>query len=200
MFIKNLHCLLLAAGQASRFGRPKQLAAVNDAGESLIQHALNSLPIEIPITLVLGAHHQVIEESLLRHQELAEFVVINPKWQDGLSSSIAYGVQTLNEDVDAVLITLADQVALGVDDYRKLIDSWKKQPDIIACSSYSGQRGVPAIFPRKYFSQLLALTGDSGAKALIRQNSEAQSVLLHNAAIDIDTQEQLEKFKQSQIT
>ncbi|WNO09212.1 nucleotidyltransferase family protein [Teredinibacter sp. KSP-S5-2] len=196
--MKNLHCLLLAAGQASRFGQPKQLASINDAGESLIQNALNNLPIEIPTTLILGAHHQVIQQSLLQHEVLVESIVINPQWQDGLSSSIAYGVEGLNKNVDGVLIALADQIALNVDDYRKLINGWEKQPELIACSSYSGQQGVPAIFPQKYFSQLLALTGDSGAKALIRQNSDVYSVELQNAAIDIDTQEQLAQFHRRQ--
>ncbi|MGO3645255.1 MAG: nucleotidyltransferase family protein, partial [Pseudoalteromonas sp.] len=63
----------------------------------------------------------------------------------------------------------------------------------ITCSKYADHQGVPAIFPIDYFSSLLDLQDDKGARNLIKSSNNVNSVLLPNAELDIDTVAQLKQ-------
>ncbi|HUL18062.1 MAG TPA: NTP transferase domain-containing protein, partial [Steroidobacteraceae bacterium] len=91
-----------------------------------------------------------------------------------------------------VMLLLADQPLVSADDLRRLAGTWRKQPQYIAAALYSGTTGVPAIFPRSLFQGLLQLRGDSGARALLRRDTDrVVRVPMPAAAIDIDTPEDL---------
>ena len=83
----------------------------------------------------------------------------------------------------------ADQPLLRRETVERLIDAWLAQPERIAALAHSGVRGNPCIFPARYFDELLALEGDRGGSAVIRQHPEA--LLLVEAAAeelaDVDT-------------
>lgn len=90
------------------------------------------------------------------------------------------------------MIMLADQIALSPADYTHLIKQSLTAPDKLICAQEEQEIMPPAIFPRRYFSELMTLEGDKGAKALLHKNAEQlQSVRLPNAIIDIDTQQEL---------
>jgi len=178
----TLQCLLLAAGNASRMGRVKQLLPCK--GKKLLEYTLEQLTsTNIPIVLVLGANAELIIEQIKINRS-----VVNTDWQAGLGTSIAFGVAQLDHDCEAALIALADQVELTTEHYQQLINRWKENPELIVCAQYDGQPGVPAIFPRHYFSDLVALEGEKGAKAILQQNiSTLLMVKIPQAKIDIDT-------------
>jgi molybdenum cofactor cytidylyltransferase len=186
------HVLVLAAGAARRFGSPKQLARMG--GESLLQQAVARATgiAGQSVSVVLGAHAAAIV-PLLRHS--AANVVINRGWEEGLASSLRAGVAALPAGTEAVLVTLADQVAVTGFDLNRLIAAWRQQPDWIVAASYGGGTGVPAIFPSHAFPALLELRGDVGARPVLHSMAgRCVRVPMPNAAIDIDTPEDLEKF------
>jgi molybdenum cofactor cytidylyltransferase len=187
------HVLVLAAGAASRFGSPKQLVRVG--GEALLQRAV-SRATELgghAVTVVLGAHAADLT-PLLRHSSAT--VLINRHWEEGLASSLRLGVSSLPGSTDAVLVTLADQAAITTFDLRRLAGAWRRQPDSVIAASYDGHTGVPAVFPRHAFAALLALRGDTGARAVLSQLADrVLRVPMPNAAIDIDTPEDLLKLE-----
>jgi molybdenum cofactor cytidylyltransferase len=188
----SLHILLLAAGEGRRFGGAvKQLAMIGD--KTMLEHALDTTSLAAhPVSVVLGFRHQQL--SLLVGQAQ---VIINPHWKDGLGSSIACGVAALPDSASAVLIMLGDQPALSNMDLAKLAARYEQvcnnEIPPIVCASYANGLGVPAIFPKHFFKQLMALKGDVGAKPLLYQNPVI-AVPLPAAAIDIDTQEQLAQW------
>jgi CTP:molybdopterin cytidylyltransferase MocA len=186
------HVLVLAAGAARRFGSPKQLARMG--GESLLQRAV-ARATELAgqsVSVVLGAHAAAIV-PLLRHS--AANVVINRGWEEGLASSLRAGVAQLPAGTEAVLVTLADQVAITGFDLKRLIAAWHQQPDWIIAASYGGATGVPAIFPAHAFSALLELRGDVGARPVLhRMAGRCVRVPMPNAAIDVDTPEDLQNL------
>lgn len=184
-----LHAVVLAAGGSTRFGSPKQLIRVQ--GHALLTRAVANA-VEVAghgVTVVLGAHAAELT-SLLRHSSAS--VIVNREWQEGIASSIRAAVARLPAGCDGVLLTLADQAAVTVDDLARLIAAWRGNSRSIAAARYDGTTGVPAIFPRADFAALAALRGDRGARDLLRRNADrTTAVAVANASIDIDTPEDL---------
>jgi CTP:molybdopterin cytidylyltransferase MocA len=186
------HVLVLAAGQASRFGSPKQLVRIG--GEALLQRAV-ARATEVAghaVTVVLGAHAGDLT-PLLRHSSAT--VLINRHWQEGLASSLRLGVANLPAGTQAAMVTLADQAAITTFDLRRLASAWRRQPDSVIAASYEGHTGVPAIFPDHSFSLLQQLRGDVGARAVLSHLADrVLRVPMPNASIDIDVPEDLQKL------
>jgi molybdenum cofactor cytidylyltransferase len=185
----SLHVIVLAAGASRRFGSPKQLVRLN--GRPLL-HLAVSRAVEVAgqaVTVVLGANAAELA-PLLRHTPAA--IVVNRDWSEGLGSSVRTGVARIPATADAVMLMLADQPAITTDDLRRLVGTWRRQPQSIVAAYYEGTSGVPAIFPREDFAALSGLRGDAGARALLRRGGErVVRVPLQSAAIDIDTPEDL---------
>jgi molybdenum cofactor cytidylyltransferase len=191
----ELHVIVLAAGASTRFGSPKQLVRLN--GRPLL-HLAVSRAVEVAgqaVTVVLGAN-AVELAPLLRHTPAA--VVVNRDWSEGMGSSVRTGVSRVPATADAVMLMLADQPAVTAEDLRRLIGTWRRQPQCIVAAHYAGTTGVPAIFPREDFTALAGLRGDAGARALLKRGGERLvRVPLQSAEIDIDTPEDLLKLQQS---
>jgi molybdenum cofactor cytidylyltransferase len=184
-----LHAIVLAAGASTRFGSPKQLVRL--AGRPLL-HTVVTRAAEVTgnaLIVVLGSQAAELA-PLLKHS--AGTIVVNHEWREGLASSIRAGVAHLPAACTGAMLVLADQAAVTADDLKRLAGSWRRQPQYIAAAMYAGTIGVPAIFPRASFRELSELRGDSGARALLRRNSDRLvRVAMESAAIDLDTPEDL---------
>lgn len=189
----SLHILILAAGASKRLGQPKQLVRLD--GRPLL-HTMVSHAVAVAghaVTVVVGAHAQELA-MLLKHSPAS--VIVNRHWHEGIGASIRYGVAALPPACDAVLMMLADQVGVSSDDLKRLVSAWKGQDNSLVASLYSGTVGVPAIFPRWCFSDLSSLRGDVGAKVVLQRHSDRLiRVPMPNAAMDLDTPEQLEELR-----
>jgi molybdenum cofactor cytidylyltransferase len=180
--------IILAAGAATRMGRPKQLLSYQ--GRSLILHAVEVALASMsqPIIVVLGAYAEQIKRELMPK---AVQVVENSQWQEGMSSSIRAGISMLlktNSKLDAVIISLADQPLVSPQIFNQLIRSYQETQKVIVASKYNETTGVPALFSKALFPELMQLEGDKGAKALIQKYIDIGLILLiPEAAIDIDT-------------
>ncbi|MBB6093161.1 molybdenum cofactor cytidylyltransferase [Povalibacter uvarum] len=185
----SLHVLVLAAGASTRLGQPKQSVKL---GGRPVLHGVVSAAVSLAghaVTVVLGAHAAELSR-LLAHSPAS--VIVNRHWEEGLASSIRHGIGALPSAADAVLILLGDQVAVTADDLKRLAAAWKEQDGVIAAATYDQHVGVPAIFPRLFFNELGDLRGDQGARRVIeRNNFRLVRVPMPNAAIDLDTPEDL---------
>lgn len=164
----SIPAIILAAGASSRLGQPKQLVRYN--GETLLERAIRIAGESgaSPVIVVLGAHHAQIGAVIrLGHAK----AIYNPFWAAGLASSIHAGLNAVELDAPAsegVLILPCDQLRLSADHLRGLLSTFAAQADpSIAASTYAGALGIPAVFPRSAFPDLLALEGDKGARALL---------------------------------
>lgn len=191
----SLHVLVLAAGASVRLGQPKQLVRV--AGRPAL-HSVVSQATAIAghaVTVVLGAHSAELTR-LLQHSGVS--TIVNRNWEEGMASSIRFGIAALPPACDAVLILLCDQVAVTADDLRRLVSAWRGEDSVIATATYRGTIGVPAIFPRWCFSELSQLRGDVGAKSVLERNrNRLAHVAMPNAALDLDTAEDLKRVQQT---
>lgn len=176
---------ILAAGQAQRFGSAKQLA--NYRGKPLLETVIdNCTAVEnATVYLVLGAHREQIKARLnLQRVTILE----NKGWAEGIASSIRTTVQALQSQYDGILFVAGDQPLVKTEDLADLLTMGKNNPEKICCASYDNTIGIPALFPKIFYSELLALQDDRGAKRVLLD--QAQNVLTLNtpgAAEDIDS-------------
>lgn len=184
------HILVLAAGASRRLGQPKQLVKLG--GRSALHITVtNAVAVaRSSVTVVLGAHARDL--TYLFERSAASWI-INREWEEGMASSIRAGIAALPPACEAAMILLGDQVAVTADDLHRLISAWKGAEGSIAASQYSQTTAVPAIFPSFCFSELASLRGDQGARAVIARNADrVVRVPMPNAALDLDTPEQLD--------
>ncbi|HMO38094.1 MAG TPA: nucleotidyltransferase family protein [Saprospiraceae bacterium] len=186
--------IILAAGASRRLGRPKQLLPWQ--GETLLMRTIQTAlatPCR-PVSVVLGAHAGIIQPSI-EHSEIQ--IVLNPEWQQGMSTSLKIGLQTLlaaNINLEAALLLVADQPLLSTAHLQQLLAQPLDTGGMVA-SFYNGKAGVPVLFHRRWFSALLNLSGDQGARTLLaRHEAQVQTVPFPAGAFDIDTLEDYEKL------
>ena len=187
--------LILAAGQASRFGAAKQLLTIN--GQNLVQRACQ-LAMKAncePIVVISGAHQEAIKQcELPPHVELLE----NPDWSRGMGSSLALGVQTIiPQQPDAVLILLADQPAITLKTIEQLYAEMNQcEVSIVRCQ-HAKVQSPPTLFSSQHFASLAQLHDDLGGKEIIQKNKDALATIsAPEAAWDIDTPESWAQYQE----
>ncbi|MFC3093480.1 nucleotidyltransferase family protein [Alteromonas sediminis] len=190
--MKNVQIVILAAGAASRFGSPKQLATWQNT--PLLQACINTaLSVNrAGVSVVLGAHRNEICQHINFNQT---HVIYNAEWRKGLASSISLAVRHLSTRCNAILFLAADQILISPDALNRLLDEAHTHPNRIICSSYAKSVGIPALFPEDYFRELLSLEGDCGAKSVINaHDNTVRKVSIEHAVYDVDTPEQLRQY------
>ncbi len=187
--------IILAAGESSRFGQPKQLLKFN--GKSLICRAVKTAieSVCFPVVVVLGANFDLLESEIENLDcEIAE----NRNRHGGMSFSIKSGIEKMLEiapDISAVIISLCDQPLIESADFNLLCEKYEISHKPIIASVYDDASGVPALFAGEMFEKLKNLKGDQGAKKLIAEHPEAvEEVFLEKAAFDIDTAADYRRF------
>ena len=177
------------------YGGIKQLLPWGDT--TLLGHAIDqALAANVEeVVVVLGARYAFIEPSI-RDKNVK--VLHHESWENGLGSSIAYGVNFIDREREsnAVLITLADQPLIDTAYLNSLISHEIENPKQIIATQYLNKIGVPALFPKKYFKDLIKLDKDYGAKHILN-NPEANVLVIDGKEriADIDTPEDYEKLK-----
>lgn len=195
----SIAVMILAAGQSSRLGSPKQLVSYN--GKHLLQHSIDEAKAIDPaeIVVVLGAHHDEIMQHL---EEDADVLIIqNNQWEEGMASSIRCGIQHMRTRAyEAVIIMVCDQPHVSREVLSGLRDRFHEGKHQLVASVYEDIPGTPALFHRSLYEDLFQLRGDRGAKQLIQQYKETTSFVgFPDGITDIDTPEDLEALHRNNV-
>lgn len=180
--------ILLAAGVSSRLGQPKQL--LNYRGQSLLRNAASTaVAVGAGATVVvLGAEVEQMQREL---KDLRVKAVYNQDYQEGMASSICCGLRYVienHDDVEHVIFMVCDQPFVDSSHLLSMVDMHQRSGSSVVASFYAGRKGVPALFHRHIFPELLALEGDIGAKQIIERYSDDCAIVpLSLGHIDIDT-------------
>jgi len=175
----NTAAIVLAAGGSTRLRRPKQLIQL--AGETLIDRTVRTAREAgcSPVLVVLGAGLP----GVITHSRLEGAIkVINRDWQQGMATSIGRGIEILQSiapDTRGVILMTCDQPAVTPRHLQALATGTEA-----TASAYAKRRGVPAYLPRTSFPDLLKLSGDHGARDLLKH---ARTIKLPGGELDIDT-------------
>ena len=180
--------ILLAAGNSSRLGKPKQLLQYND--NTLLRNTIiqaNLLPNSF-VLVVTGAYKDLVYKEF---DSLLVKAVHNSNWETGMASSIAIGLdrlRILKPNVEFCIFTVCDQPYIMAAIFKDLIEEHNKTGKGIVASAYSDTFGTPVLFSSRYFDELVNLKGNEGAKKLLqRYKDDVVSIPFEKGAVDIDT-------------
>lgn len=185
--VKALCCIVLAAGNSSRYGSPKILAPV-DGIPMLRRAVVAALEAETTPLVITGAYPQQAAAAL---EGLRVECLHNEAWAEGMGASIGHAFTHLRQctqTVSAALVMPTDQVLIGPAQLGRLIAAHREQPESIIAAQYAGALGIPCVFPASDFTELSGLQGAQGARALLtRHASRVQPIAMPEAETDIDT-------------
>jgi molybdenum cofactor cytidylyltransferase len=161
-----------AAGRGTRMGHaPKLLLPMAD-GRSVVYHALlEALALE-PLEVVVVTRPDLPEMA----QVLAGLPVTqvpNPRYAEGMGTSLAAGIGGLSEGVEAALVMLGDEPAVSPEIVEALVAAYVRERTAITVPVYGKQVGPPTLFSRALFEELRALEGDMGGRQLMERHPEA---------------------------
>ena len=153
--------LVLAAGAATRFGAPKQLAELD--GMPLLEHSLRAITASPVgrVVVVLGSGAEEITAGVDFHDADAR---VCSRWEEGQSASLACGLAEL-ADCEAVVVTLGDQPRISPDSIRRVVAARNGSAAVRA--TYGGTPGHPVLLERDLFESFRDVTGDHGARNLL---------------------------------
>ena len=189
----QLGIVILAAGEARRFGGCKQLAEFQN--KPLLKHAVDAaLPLPHKrLMIITGKYDQEIrtasEGGLFQGAEL----VYNPDWLEGMSSSIRLGCQLIESECDQLLVLLSDQILVSTNELEALVSA--ADSTNIACAGFSETLGPPAVFGRSFYPALRSLNVQNGAKQILTNpDNHVRVVPMASAGWDVDTPKDLENL------
>jgi CTP:molybdopterin cytidylyltransferase MocA len=182
--------VLLAAGQGSRFGRPKALVELD--GQTLAERGIGMLRAggTDPVLLVTGAAEVELGPD---HRVRG---VYNDEWRTGMGSSLRAALCALTDpDVGAAVVALADQPLVGAEAVSRLIAAYQAGASV-AVAAYDGRPRNPVLLAREHWPEVIAMaTGDQGARAFLRARPDLATLVEcgdTGRPDDIDTQADLE--------
>ena len=187
-----ISALVLAAGEGTRFGGTKQLEILR--GKPLVQHAVDAASAAGvgEIVVVLG-HDALRVRDALDLPERA-WVVVNERYADGQSTSLAAGLRALDPSSDAAIVLLADQPGIAARHVRSLVTVYEDEATEILRIRFRDGPG-PALLARSVWDEAMELTGDAGARTLFEGSPERARWIWfdEDAPPDVDRRADLER-------
>jgi CTP:molybdopterin cytidylyltransferase MocA len=138
--------VVLAAGEASRFGSPKQALLLPGVLARVRESSVET------VVVVLGAHEVEADARVVRC----------PEWERGPGASLRCGLTALGADVEAAVVVLADGPLIAPAAIDRVVESWREFGTEVVAASYGGVRGHPVLLARPAWERL----PDEGARAL----------------------------------
>jgi molybdenum cofactor cytidylyltransferase len=185
--------VVLAAGQSSRMAPRHKLLVQDATGRAMVARVVDGVLASRarPVLVVTGHRADEVKAALAGRP--VTFVTA-PDYAEGLSASLRAGLAAVPASTAAALVVLGDMPLVTAATIDRLIDSY--DPDegrTIVAPSHNGELGNPVLWDRRHFPAMMALTGDRGARALLRQHAEAVAEIAVDDTVlrDFDTADSL---------
>jgi molybdenum cofactor cytidylyltransferase len=196
--IAPVSAVILAAGTSTRMGRAKQLLPL---GRTTVLACtidnVRSAGLD-QIVLVLGAEAEAIRRQLPQSLLEGLKVVVNQAYAQGMASSLREGLSALHPQTGAALIILGDQPFIRPQTLHEIMAGYHRSGAQIVIPSHQGERGNPVLLSRSVFSEVMALDGDTGCRAIFANHLDAiLKVEVEDPGIllDIDDQDDYDRLK-----
>ena len=191
----RIAAVVLAAGKSSRMGSNKLLADLN--GKPLIRHSVEALKASSinAIIVVTGNEPEPVRIAL---SELDVTLVHNPKFAEGLSTSLKCGLAALPAEMDAALVCLGDMPLVDAQTIDRLVAAFNVAEHRTICvPTFEGKRGNPVLWGRQHFVALEDIEGDQGGRLLLDALSDEVvevDVRSQGVLVDVDTPQALKEI------
>jgi molybdenum cofactor cytidylyltransferase len=185
--------VILAAGKSERMGRPKLLLPFGEKTiiETVIQNVLLSKVDKVLV--VLGSGREKVEQKI---ESFPVESVFNPRFSEGMHSSVQCGFQAVPGNTRAALVVLGDQPSVSQTTIDRLIDAFEKTGKGIILPVHKGRRGHPTLIDMKYRAEIGQLSPDIGLRQIVHDHPEdVVEVELETSSIlqDIDDREDYDR-------
>jgi molybdenum cofactor cytidylyltransferase len=164
-----ISAILLAAGQSKRMGELKQLMPFGQS--TIVRQAVDNLlgSAVVEVIVVVGYRAEDVTKAIAAKPIR---IVMNPDYEQGMSTSIIAGLNLVHGGVQAVMLAMGDQPLVNSETINILIEEFCNHDKGIAVPTYQGRRGHPIIFAIKYKKKLLKLKGDVGGRQIIKDHPD----------------------------
>jgi molybdenum cofactor cytidylyltransferase len=195
----RIAAVVLAAGRSTRAGATNKLLAPIDGVPMVVRAVIRiSESGASPIIVVTGFEAERVRAALA---DAGVTFAHNPNFAQGMAGSISAGIEALPGDVAAALVCLGDMPAIEAAEIKQLMAAFDAEGTAAICAPIAqGRRGNPVLFARRFFPELLALRGDSGAKMVIAAHGDVVAEVPmagSGTLVDLDTNEEIAGFSSS---
>ncbi len=166
--------VILAAGEADRMGKLKQLLPWKEKTilETVIDNVLDSKYIDDEIRIVLGAEADRVKDKISYNNDKRIIIKENPDYKEGMSTSLKKGIEHLSENTKYLVIFLGDQPLITPDIFDNLIKRFEDISAEIMMPVYNEKPGHPVIISTKYLSDIKKLKGSMGLKPFLDSHKD----------------------------
>jgi len=195
----KIAAIVLAAGRSSRMGPANKLLADVD-GAPMVRRVVEAAAASRakPVIVVTGNEQGKIQATL---RGCKATFVHNPRFAEGMSTSLQAGLAALPANLDGALVCLGDMPMVTAATLDRLIAAFDPLEGRAICvPTWNGKRGNPVLWDRRFFAAMAELAGDVGAKHLIGEHADlvAEVAMSDDAIlINIDTPEALATLRQA---
>ena len=200
-----ISAVILAAGESRRMGKQNKLL-LPIGGEALLVKLVTSVCASDvgQVIVVIGHEAEKIRREL---NELPLNFVYNPNFNEGMTTSIKYGVKEVTNECDGLLICLGDMPFINTSEINKLIHAYVKNrikgEGLIVVPVFKRQRGNPVLFSIEFRNDILEHKKESGCKEVIMKNSDSVMEIEmddEKMLLDVDTMEDYQSVSDLFVT
>ena len=194
---RRVAAVILAAGRSTRMGAVNKLLA-EIGGKPLVRIAAEQALASMakPVIVVTGHQRERVEAAL---EGMPVRLVHNPDYAEGLGTSLRTGIAAVPDTADGAIVCLGDMPQVDAPLIDRLTSAFDPERGaFVVVPTIAGKRGNPVVWSRRFFPDLMGISGDIGARYLISSYAEAvvEVPLSGDAALtDVDTPESLQAVK-----
>lgn len=192
----TIAAIILAAGRSSRMGAHKLLLPLDGTPLLAWSIAAACASDAQPVIVALGREAGEVAAALPAGRYA---IVVNPRFEEGMGTTLALAVSHLPPEVAGTIVLLGDQPFMPTSVIQAVLVAARERPDNIAMGMRAGQRGHPVYLPRRVFARVQALTADEGARTIIAEERDDITLIPiaeEHALFDVDT---LEDYQRAQM-
>lgn len=193
--VPAIAAIVLAAGKSSRMGANKLLLPL--AGHALAWHVVNTACASSAdmVVVVLGNDADAVAAALPAGRYLR---VDNPRFADGLSTSLQAGLDALPSEIGGALILLADMPLTSLETLETLLAAIRETPGRVVATNQGGTPAPPVYWPRALFAELHTIHGDEGGRSLLLRSKDSVrliEVTQPGETLDVDQPEDYQRVQ-----